>query len=50
MESGNFLCLSRGLQFVRLSHLVNIADPDQVLRHAASGKTIMFRDVSFLFN
>ena len=33
-----------------LSDLVNIADPDQVLRHAASGKTIMFRDVSFLFN
>ena len=47
MESGIFFVF---LEVCSLSDLVNIADPDQVLRHAASGKTIMFRDVSFLFN
>ena len=42
MESGIFFVFP---EVCSLSDLVNIADPDQVLRHAASGKTIMFRDI-----
>ena len=45
MESGIFFVFP---EVCSLSDLVNIADPDQVLRHAASGKTIMLRDVSFV--
>ena len=46
MESGIFFVFP---EVCSLSDMANIADPEQVLHHAASGRTlIMFRDVPIL--